>query len=190
MSATGELDKGLVRVNGAALISHVITRLSPQVNTIIINANRHLSDYAQFGYTVISDDAPNHFFGPLAGLNAVMKTITTPLIAVVPCDAPRLPPDLVARLSAAINNTNVDLVYATTLTQEQPTFFVLKTTLSESLATYLASGQRSIKDWFITLGTCAVSVGFNAPADADAFTNLNTADDIYAFEQSCRSNHA
>jgi molybdenum cofactor guanylyltransferase len=180
MDSNGDVDKGLVKVCGTPLISHVITRFAPQVDTIIINANRHLADYAAFGVEVVTDNHVADFMGPLAGLDAAMRHISTPLIAVVPCDAPRLPLDLVSRLTSALA-MDIDLAYAITNAQSQPTFSVLKTSLADDLTAYLASGERSIQHWIAALGSRAVGVAFNS--DGDAFTNINTADDVRAFER-------
>jgi molybdenum cofactor guanylyltransferase len=180
MDSAGNVDKGLVKVCGTPLIAHVITRLAPQVDSIIINANRHLAEYATLGYTVLTDDNKTDFMGPLAGLAIAMQHISTPLIAMVPCDAPRLPHDLVSRLASALTN-NCDLAYAMTSAQPQPTFCVLKTSLGDDLTAYLASGERSIQHWIAALGMRAAGVAFDA--DVNAFININTVDDVSAFER-------
>ena len=36
----GSVDKGLVELDGRALVAHVIARLAPQVGVLVINANR------------------------------------------------------------------------------------------------------------------------------------------------------
>ena len=43
-------DKGLVELCGKPLIEHALAALSPQVDTIIINANRNRDRYAAYGY--------------------------------------------------------------------------------------------------------------------------------------------
>ena len=43
-------DKGLQLLQNKPLISHVIERLQPQVVDISINANRHHTEYAQWGF--------------------------------------------------------------------------------------------------------------------------------------------
>jgi|GEM_PF-680946 len=190
MDAAGSTDKGLVKVGGISLISHVITRFAPQVDRLIINANRHRAEYAAFGYDVIADDDSDAFMGPLAGLHTVIKRLTTPLLAIVPCDAPRLPLNLVSRLASQLT-MDCDFTYVTTNAQPQPTFCVLKVSLAQELTTYLASGQRSIQHWIATLGRCAVGVTFVSEEgdgdNANAFTNINTVADVRAFEQHYRA---
>ena len=53
------VDKGLQLLQKKPLISHVIERLQPQVIDISINANRHHTEYAQWGFPVFSDELPD-----------------------------------------------------------------------------------------------------------------------------------
>jgi molybdopterin-guanine dinucleotide biosynthesis protein A len=41
-SRMGGVDKGLQSLEGKPLVQHALSRLSPQVATVMINANRHL----------------------------------------------------------------------------------------------------------------------------------------------------
>ncbi|MBX9869175.1 MAG: NTP transferase domain-containing protein, partial [Burkholderiaceae bacterium] len=50
-------DKGLQEFRGHPMIWHVKQRFAPQVGTLLINANRHLSDYAHFASTILPDHA-------------------------------------------------------------------------------------------------------------------------------------
>src|SRR5260221_928665 len=91
----GTVDKGLVPLDGRPMVRHVLERLAPQVDEILINANQHLDDYAAMGHRVIPD-AIGGFAGPLAGLHVGLAQATHALVATVPCDSPVLPADLVA----------------------------------------------------------------------------------------------
>ena len=62
----GGNDKGLVELNGKAMVEYVIDGLKPQVHTILINANRNIKAYKQYGFDVLEDQL-NDFQGPLAG---------------------------------------------------------------------------------------------------------------------------
>jgi molybdopterin-guanine dinucleotide biosynthesis protein A len=55
-SRMGGVDKGLQVLHGRPLVEHVIERLSPQVATIAVSANRHLERYRRYGLAVFSDD--------------------------------------------------------------------------------------------------------------------------------------
>src|SRR3974390_418370 len=68
-SRMGGVDKGLQTPHRTTLVKHAIDRLSPQVDRLLINANRNLDIYAGFGLPVCPD-AETSFAGPLAGMLA------------------------------------------------------------------------------------------------------------------------
>src|SRR5438132_12731327 len=102
----GGVDKGLQPLHGKAMVEHVLARLAPQVDDIVINANQNLERYAAFGHQVVSDRVGG-FAGPLAGLHAGLEAIAHPLAVTVPCDSASLPSDLVPRLRAALGATDL-----------------------------------------------------------------------------------
>ena len=115
----GGVDKGLVQLDGKPLAQHVISRLAPQVGTLIVNANQNAERYAAFGYPVVAD-AVGGFAGPLAGLHAGMAQADGTYVATAPCDSPFLPADLVSRLAAALVAANAQLAVARTFDQPHP----------------------------------------------------------------------
>ncbi|MGH3851395.1 MAG: NTP transferase domain-containing protein, partial [Pseudonocardiaceae bacterium] len=66
-SRMGHVDKGLQAFRGKPMVAHVLARFAPQVNEVLINANRNLEQYARLGYRVVADEIGG-FAGPLAGL--------------------------------------------------------------------------------------------------------------------------
>lgn len=178
-SRMGNIDKGLRIFSGKPMVAHVLERLAPQVDDVLINANRNLVEYASFGPRVIPD-AIDGFAGPLAGLQIGMAHAGHPLIATVPCDSPFLPLDLIARLAAAMARDNADLAVAKTFDQPHPVFCLTKTSLAPHLQAFLESGQRKIDKWYATLHV--VEVPFDD--EEAAFSNINTVDELNAFEQS------
>ncbi len=176
----GGVDKGLQLLNGEAMISHVIARLSPQVATVVINANRNLSDYAVFGAPVFPDQNDD-FSGPLAGIQAGLRHCATPYLVTAPCDSPFLPRDLVRRLFTALETNQADLAVAVTIAttdtekskQAQPVFMLLKTSLSTDLDYYLQEGGRKIESWYRRQHF--IEVMFE---DTAAFQNINTIEEL------------
>ena len=167
----GSVDKGLQPLRSKPMVEWVIERLAPQVDEVLINANRNLERYAAFGRRVIPDEIGG-FAGPLAGLHAGLKAATNPLIVTVPCDSPFLPDDLVTRLKASMKNH--DLAVAKTGDQPHPVFSLMKRQVRESLEAFLASGGRKIDAWYAALKV--VEVSFDD--EADAFRNINTLDEL------------
>src|SRR5215472_5112668 len=112
----GSVDKGLVALNGKPLVRHVVERFEPQVDEILINANRNIEQYETLGWPVIRDRIEG-FAGPLAGLHAGLSHARHALIATVPCDSPFIAPDLVARL-VHDGGRKIDAWYASLATVE------------------------------------------------------------------------
>lgn len=171
----GGVDKGWVELAGKPMIAHVLERLGPQVGDVLINANQNLDRYAGFGVPVVPD-AVGGFAGPLAGLHAGMTRATRSHVATVPCDSPFLPPDLVARLATALAAKHAQLAVAKTFDQPHPVFCLASRDVLPHLAAFLEAGGRKIDTWYATLAV--VEVAFDD--EADAFRNINTADELAA----------
>jgi len=169
-------DKGLVVLRGQPMVTHVIARLAPQVDTLLINANRNLESYAAFGFPVVSD-AVGGFAGPLAGLHAGMQACTGPLIVTAPCDSPFLPLDLVARLQAAMESEIADLAVARSGGYPQPVFALYSISLLPSLTQFLNEGGRKIDTWYSSHRVAEVEFD-----DEAAFANINTSDELRQLE--------
>ena len=167
----GGVDKGLQLLHGRPMIAHVLARLAPQVDDIVINANQNHERYAAFGHRVVPDEIGG-FAGPLAGLHAGLAVVSHPLAVTVPCDSPFLPEDLVARLHAQLGGN--DLAVAKTGEQAHPVFALVRRAVADNLRAFLASGGRKIDAWYAALRV--VEVQFDD--EADAFRNINTLEEL------------
>jgi molybdenum cofactor guanylyltransferase len=167
----GGVDKGLQLLHGQPMIAHVLARLAPQVDDIVINANQNHERYAAFGHRVVPDEIGG-FAGPLAGLHAGLGAVSHPLAVTVPCDSPFLPEDLVARLHAQLGDN--DLAVAKTGDQPHPVFALVRRSVADNLRSFLASGGRKIDAWYASLNV--VEVLFDD--EADAFRNINTREEL------------
>jgi molybdenum cofactor guanylyltransferase len=174
----GGADKGLAEFLGRPMVQRIVERLAPQVDQILISANRNTERYAALGHVVIGDEHEAHA-GPLAGLYAAMKRSSFPVIAAVPCDAPFFPADLVARLCLPLVAGSADLSYVVSGGQAHRVFTVARRELLERLERYLASGARKVEGWHATLRAVAVRFEENTVA----FANLNTPEQWRAAEQ-------
>lgn len=182
-SRMGSVDKGLQLFKGMPMVAHVLERISPQVDEVIINANRSIDQYAAFGHRVVPDTIDG-FAGPLAGLHVGLMQATTPLLVTAPCDSPFLPLDLVTRLHTAMELGNVDLAVAKTYDQAHPVFCLVKRDLEPHLREFLASGQRKIDKWYATLRV--VEVQFDD--QESAFANINTEVELRELESTRAKN--
>ena len=186
-SRMGGIDKGLVELAGQPMAAHVLARLAPQVDELLINANQNLERWQSFGYPVFSDDfgGADGFCGPLAGLHGALMRARHPLVLSVPCDSPFLPTDLVARLAHALHAGAAQLAVATTAGRAHPVFCLCRRELAPQLADFLAAGGRKVGAWHSTLRVVAVPFDDN-PA---AFRNINTAAELSAAEHDLKGHN-
>ncbi|CAI3939273.1 Molybdopterin-guanine dinucleotide biosynthesis protein A (MobA) (PDB:1E5K) (PUBMED:32239579) [Commensalibacter communis] len=167
----GRKNKGLIPLNDRPLIQHVIKRLHPQLDHILISANEDIATYQELGFPVISDHADFKNKGPLAGILSTTAFIprSTDAVLIVPCDTPFLPIHLVSLL---VNNlytqTEYEIAYAATTSQIHPSIFLYKPTINNQLAAHLNQQQYSLKSWIFKHN--AVKTIFE---DEHAFTNMN-----------------
>jgi molybdenum cofactor guanylyltransferase len=176
------VDKGLVLLQNKPLIQHVIARLKPQVDEILINANREIAQYEAFGLPVFKDisrqDENEGFIGPLAGFSLGLQHAKHEYVLTVPCDSPCLPSMLANRLFKALMLSNADLAVAHSAGNTHSVFCLMRKSVLPSLTDYLASGERKVSTWQKSLKY--VEVDFSDCNDA--FVNLNTFEDLAALE--------
>jgi molybdopterin-guanine dinucleotide biosynthesis protein A len=168
----GGVDKGLQPWRGRALVDHAIARLAPQVRELMISANRNEATYASRGARVLAD-ASDDFPGPLAGILAGLRACATPWLAVVPCDSPQLPTDLVDRLARGVGEKRGAVVRRGE--RLEPVCCLLSAALADDLERYLAEGGRKVEGW---VARHAAPVPFDRFDDGASFANINTPDDL------------
>lgn len=173
----GGIDKGLVQLAGRPLIEHVLAAFSPQVDSVIINANRNQERYGAYGHPVAADRQAD-FQGPLAGMFSCLAQARDGLLATVPCDSPLPAPDLVARLYARLREERAELSVAHNGERLQPVFALMETALAPSLGEFLEGGGRKIDRWFAQ-HKLAVADFSDQP---DSFRNINDPQDLERLE--------
>lgn len=169
----GGADKGLVDYRGRPLVAHAAERLAPQVDELLINANRNADRYGMFGARVIAD-RDGAFLGPLAGLSAALHETTCDLVVSVPCDSPGLPEDLVRRLGHGLQAAGADVAVAQAAGRLHPVFCLCRREVLATLDRYLAQGGRRVEEWVRSGNWTAVDFD----DQPEAFRNLNTAEDL------------
>ncbi len=165
----GGRDKGLIPFRGRPLVAWVMERLTPQVQEVLISANRHREAYAALGVPVLPDTLGA---GPLAGIFRGLEAAAFPHLLVVPCDAPFLPGDLASRLFEALKAHDVPLAIPDE-GRLQPLFALLHQDLLPGLREALARGDYRAEAWMTSHPH--VRVAF---PDPDAFANLNAPEDL------------
>ncbi len=172
----GGQDKGLVSYKNESLVKHVIDAISLQTHQIIINANRNLDQYSNFGYPVVKDTLKD-FQGPLAGFLAAMSSVDTDYILTMPCDGPVITDNYIQKMKQGLNDSGADLVIASDGSRMQPVYALIPLTLKHSLQLYLANGGRKIDSWYQQHDFSLIE--FND--DSEFFTNINSPQDLKKF---------
>lgn len=139
----GYQDKGLVLLNNKPLVSYAINKLSPQVEQIVVSANRHLDQYRTFGFPVISDLSEYPEMGPLAGIYSASRQLTDDIdyVQIVPCDTPFLPEDLVKIMHDALREHKVDITIAASSEKNHPSILHCKRSVLDSILPLLKDGS-------------------------------------------------
>lgn len=170
-------DKALVPLAGRPLIAHVLDRLEPQVERVLISANGDAARFSAFGCPVVEDAVPQ---GPLSGVLAALTVAAamgaTHLVSA-PVDTPFLPGDLVPQLLFAAERSPVGLALASDPTGDHPATAIWPVGLAPALAAFLASGEAKV-----TRFTAAQGAAWAKFPDPCAFLNLNTPEDLAAAE--------
>lgn len=178
-------DKGLIRYRGRPMVSYAVEALSGVARQTLINANRNLERYRQFGLPVITDPTDS-FDGPLAGILAAMRQADSGVLLVVPCDSPLIRSGHLRRLMSALVENHAEAAVAFDGEQWHPVFLALRTSLAGSLQRYLDSGQRKIGGWLAQLHT--VPVDFSKTPEL--FANVNTPAELAELESKAGGSHA
>lgn len=175
-------DKCLTPLGDATLLTHVIERLSPQVEDICLNANGDAARFAAYNLPVISDTIDG-FAGPLAGVLAGLDWAAAQgadHIVTAAADTPFFPADIVPRLLLASEIENKPIAMAATPNEAgkvmlHPVFGLWPVDSREDLRAALTGGMRKVILWADTHGV-AKAVFSTDPFDP--FFNVNTPEDL------------
>ncbi len=173
-------DKTLLSIGGRTLLELVSTRLAPQCDALILNANGDPSRFGRMALPVVPDgvlDCPGPLAGILAALEwAALHRPSTQWVVSVPGDTPFVPEDLVHRLQEAREAAGLPLACASSGSQPHYAVGLWPVRLRHDLRHAItARGIRSIKDWGSLHGMAQASW----PSEPlDPFFNINTPDDL------------
>ncbi len=168
-------DKALLMLGRRTLLEHLVARIAPQVDGLVLNANGDRSRFAASGLAVVGDAIPG-FPGPLAGVLAGMRWAQAQggaSLLSVPVDTPFLPPDLVARLEAARIAIAAPIAFAAAGGRRHPVVALWPVALADALERALADGTRAVAVFGAAHG--AVAAEFPDPS---AFFNINQPEDL------------
>lgn len=165
-------DKGLQLLHGHTLIAWVLDSVRGMSAEVLLSANDRHEIYATFGYPIVADQMPG-WAGPLAGLQAALRSAHQEWVMCVPCDTPYLPHDLIARLYAALATDTGEAAVAVVSGRRQPAIALYRRDVLPKLDAYLNAGGRKVNDWLSSLQLREVSF-----ENAAEFANINSQDEL------------
>jgi molybdopterin-guanine dinucleotide biosynthesis protein A len=171
-------DKGMIRLSGKPLLDHVIERLKPQTQALIINANGEPSRFGEYGLPVVKDSiegAAGPLAGVLSGLDWAAEHGFSHIVSAA-TDTPFFPRDLVAKFVAVKKQQGADLAVAASRGRQHPVFGLWPCDLRKDLRHALAEeGVRKVDRW--TARHRLAVADFEA-RDYDPFFNANRPEDL------------
>ena len=177
-------DKGLVKLDRRLLIEHVLDRITPQVDEVIICANRNIESYQVFANIVCKDSltdedtelsANKTYQGPMAGISAALRKhvnlSSASAVLISSCDTPKLPNDLKQRLETGLSrNPNMLVAVAHDGNRSQNLHCLIQRDAWESLIDFFDNGGRAMHRWLKKIGVHYVDFS-DCP---ESFENYNT----------------
>ncbi len=173
----GGQDKGLIHLAQKPMIEYVLNAIQPQVDDIIINANRNQAIYKAYGFPVVADQIEG-YCGPLAGMASGLQAANTPFVVTVPCDSPLIPDDLVQKLYSTMQDEDAEICTAHSSGRMQPVFTIMKTEVLPSMLEFLNNGERKIDKWFEKHHLAIADFS----DQAETFININSEEELTAIE--------
>jgi len=182
-------DKCLVPLGGRPLLEHVIDRLRPQVDGLLLNANGDPARFSAFGLPVVADPVEG-FQGPLAGILAGLLWLREHAPDVrwmvsAATDTPFLPRDLVHCLYAAVQREGARLACAASGGRTHPVFGLWPVDIATELETALV--DEGIRKIDVFTARYALSVVDWPIEPADPFFNVNRPEDVARAEALLRA---
>lgn len=168
-------NKALTRLAGKFMIEHPAKILADLFENCLLITNSP-AEYAFLGWPMVGDIYPDA--GPLAGIHAALKSVTSPLIFVAGCDMPFLDKTLISYLCSLVEG--YDVVVPRTAKGLEPLHAIYRQSIVEAIEQNLARGNRKIHRIFSELNIREVSEAemLAATGTLISFRNINTLADL------------
>ncbi|WP_455373882.1 molybdenum cofactor guanylyltransferase MobA [Limibacillus halophilus] len=178
-------DKCLRDLGGKPILAHIVERVAPQVEALVLNANGDPARFCDFGLPVAPDVVAGNA-GPLAGVLtgldwAAENAAECDWLLSVPSDAPFLPRDLRQRFLAAVEGQGAEMACASSLGRSHPVVGLWPLRLREELRRAMQEEDiRKVDLW--TARYRLAEVDFEAretpQGPLDPFFNTNRPEDL------------
>jgi len=176
-------DKPLLTLDGRPMLSHILERLTPQVDHVILNANGDPERFTQFGLPVVPDPV-GEYAGPLAGILAGLTYAKAHFpdvthVVSIAGDTPFFPKKLVKQLAGAVPPDQPVIALASSHEKLHPVFGLWPVDLADDLAAWLERGENGKVLAFVDRYD-SIEVAFDKENKygLDPFFNANRPDDL------------
>ncbi len=184
-SRMGE-DKALKPFLGRPLIQHVIERLMPIADELIVTTNRP-TEYEFLDLRLVPDLKPGR--GALGGLYTAIASAASPLVAVVACDMPFASPMLFEGALKLMVEEAADVVIAQTDEGYEPLHALYRReTCLPAIESAIDADQWKVISWFPQVKVRMLTSDEVRSFDPSGlcFWNLNTPEEFIEAEQRAR----
>ncbi len=168
-------NKALTKLAGRTMIEHPAKILTELFKNRLLITNT-TAEYAFLGWPMTGDIYPDA--GPLAGIHAALRSVTSPLIFVAGCDMPFLDKTLITYLCSLVEG--YDVVVPRTAKGLEPLHAVYRRSIIGVIEKNLDRGNRKIHQVFSKLKVREVSESelLTVAGDLNSFRNINTPEDL------------
>ncbi len=174
-------DKGLVSLAGKAMIEHVLEKVRPLGDDLLITTNNGVN-YSYLNVPTVADAVPGA--GALEGLLTALEAATQDFVLVVACDMPFVNPDLLSVLIA--EKDKFDVIVPRWEGRLQPLHAVYRREpCMTAIKTQLANNNKRVISFFEHVRTHIVEENIVAQVDPQgrSFHNINTPQELLEAEE-------
>lgn len=178
--------KALMPLGDKLLLGHVIDRVKPQVDKLLLSVQRPSEAFKAFGLPQITDREPDG--GPLGGLLAAMQETgpDSDWLLLVPCDAPFIPSDLAVKLLGCALACARPVAVVCFESEIQPTFSIWSRNVLPRLQyAVLEKGMAGIKQFLGVIEYAELDWPSSEPSP---FFNINDQDALLEADVLAREN--
>lgn len=190
-SRMGVSRKALLELHGQPLLKHIVDRVQPQVESLLLSCESETADFKAYGLPIVPDLLPD-YRGPLTGLYSALQYLADQGyddgLFLCPCDAPFIPHSIVQVLLAACKNEKTSVVAISYQGILQPTFSLWqKHHLDAVRQAVVAEGRGGLKHLLTSLPHKIVEW---ASVEPSPFFNVNTPEELKSAAQWLDRMHA
>ncbi|MCA9924746.1 MAG: molybdenum cofactor guanylyltransferase, partial [Anaerolineales bacterium] len=168
-------DKSFIPFGGKPLIEHIIKRVRPLADELILITNKP-DAYRYLKLPIFGDIYPEH--GPLAGIHTAVTHATHPHTLIVACDMPWLNPDLLTYMIA--QRKSADIIVPRWGKFPEPLHAIYSKACLPAIEENLKAKRLKIIGFYGKVAVKFIETDVIQQFDANgrSFANINTSEDL------------